>query len=281
MKKKRQPARPAGTIRNAQVTQTADGMPVLLPHAIFSFPADKEAAEEIAMDGLASQLSHGYVPYSFQGWNRHSKQDGPDFDVIWNGSAAYVEATELAPLTGPYETAHRVFTVGEMSKILELLVLKKNAKYKDRGYTPVFLLLYVTDDAFYVAEEVLLVLAHRLQVGPQPIFEAVFFVSFWANGEAHMRMPFPHKDNLLLLNVDRFREQQVINPDITKYRVIEKNPATNSVTMRQYLPPGCDISMLVDSIKRQLPGLDQALASRGAQQGAPADPPAAPRLPGG
>lgn len=254
--------RPTGSIKRINIVNTPSGMPLVLPQEIFSFPQDKEAAEEVAMKALFDVLMLDYVEYKFESYRRHPKEDGPDFDVTWNGKAAFAELTELAPLSGPYKTAKRLFTVKEMADALVELVEKKHKKYKDRGYFPLFLLIYITDDAFYVVDEVLLVVAHMLQVGNPIVFEAVFFVSFWADGKPHMSMPFPHHEKLLLLNIQSYLEKQVINPSSSEMKIVSKDPSTNSIVVRQYLPKGADISKMVDSVKAMLPGLEKVLKSR-------------------
>jgi len=259
MSKKRKRPKPVGSIKRVSVVNTPSGMPLVMPMQVFSFPTDKDAAEEVAMKALFDELAQGYVQYQFESFCRRPREDGPDFDAIWDGKAAFVELTELAPLCGPYATAQRVFTVREMADGLVALVRKKNQKYKTRGYYPIFLLIYITDDAFYVAEEVLLVVAHMLQVGEAIVFEAVFLVSFWADGKPHMRMPYPHQENLLLLNIAPLLQMQVINPDSQEARVISKDPHTNSIVIRQFLPEGAEISKLVDSTKATLPGLEKML----------------------
>lgn len=251
--------RPTGTIKRINVINTPTGMPVVLPDEVFAFPHNKEDAEEVAMQALFRELQYGYVQYKFESYCRHPKEDGPDFDIVWNGKDAHVELVELAPLKGPYETAQRVFTVEEMANALVRLVHKKNEKYKARGYFPLFLLIYITDDAFYVAEDVLLVVAHMLQVGSPHVFEAVFFVSFWADKRAHMRMPYPHHENLLLLNTEPYLKKQVINPAAAEMKVVSRDPSTNSIVVRQYLPKGANLTEMVESVKAQLPGLEQAL----------------------
>lgn len=259
MSKKGKRPKSVGSIKRINVVNSPSGMPLVLPPEVFSFPTDKDAAEEVAMKALFEELAHGYVPYHFESYRRHPKENGPDFDVTWNGKEAFVELTELAPLSGPYATARRVFTVKEMADALVGLVRSKNQKYEDRGYYPIFLLIYITDDAFYVAEEVLLVVAHMLQVGGKIVFDAVFFVSFWADGKPHMRMPYPHQENLLLLNIAPLVEMQVINPSSAEMKVISEDPQTNSIVIRQYLPKGAELSKLVDSIKNSLPGLEKVL----------------------
>jgi hypothetical protein len=259
MKKGPKKGKPTGTIRSLNIVNTPSGMPLVLPEKAFSFPPSKDQAEEVAMKALHEELRLNYVQFKFDNYAKHPKEDGPDFDVIWDGQKAYVELTELAPLSGPYETARRVFTVKEMADLLVGLVEKKNSKYKDRGYSPLFLLIYVTDDAFYVAEEVLLVVAQMLQLISTLVFEGIFFVSFWADGRPHMRMPFPHHESLLLLDVQSYLEKQVINPSSSETKIVSTDPATNSIVVRQYLPRGAELSKLVDSVKAMLPGLEQAL----------------------
>lgn len=259
MSRKGKKPKPTGSIKRLNIVNTPSGMPLVLPQQVFSFPQDKEEAEGVAMKALFEVLMLDYVQYKFESYRRHPKEDGPDFDVTWKGKEAFVELTELAPLSGPYSTAKRLFTVKEMADALIGLVEKKNKKYKGRGYSPLFLLIYITDDAFYVVEEVLLVVAHMLQVGNPIVFEALFFVSFWADGKPHMRMPFPHHENLLLLNIQPYLEKQVINPSSSEMRVVSKDPITNSIVVRHYLPKGADISKMVDSVKAMLPGLEKVL----------------------
>lgn len=262
MKKKNKKYKPTGSIKQVNVANTPSGMPIVLPQEEFSFPQDKEAAEEVAMKALFEELKQDYVHYKFESYSRHPQEDGPDFNVSWDGKEAFVELTELAPLSGPYKTAKRVFTVKEMSDTLVGLAKTKFKKYKDRGFSPLFLLIYITDDAFYVVEEVLLVVAKALQVDPPTVFEAIFFVSFWANGKPHMSMMFPHHENLLSLNVEPYLEKQVINPASSQFKILSEDPNTNSIIVRQYLPAGADISKMVDSVKAKLPGLDILLNNK-------------------
>lgn len=262
MRTRKTSARPAGSVKSTPVGKTADGMPFILPQKVFSFPSEKQRAEEIAMRGLYDQLRIGHLPYNFSSYKAHPKQDGPDFNVVWNNGGAFVEITELAPLKGPYSTARRVFRVGEMAKLMASLVEKKNEKYKSRGYKPIFLLIYVTDDAFYVVEEVLQLLAKYLQIGKDLVFEAVFYLAFSADGVPHVRMPFPHDEELRFVNVERFANYQVINPDTAKYRVVEEDFARNILTIRQYLPEGAELSNLAPSVRLLLPGLEHVLATK-------------------
>ena len=253
--------KPTGSIKRRNIINTPSGMPLLLPEEVFAFPQDKEAAEEVAMKALFEELKKDYVQFKFKTYCRHPKEDGPDFDVVWEKEGAFIELTELAPLSGPYTTAKRVFTVKEMAGLLVELVENKNRKYKNRGYSPLFLLIYITDDAFYVVEEVLLVVAHMLQIGSELVFEAVFFLSFWSDGKPHMRMPFPHHENLWLFNAQPYLEKQVINPSSAEMRIESVDPSTNSIVVRQYLPKGADISKMADSIKAMMPGLEKVLKS--------------------
>lgn len=232
---------------------------------IFKLPARKEEAEDFTMSALVRELSQGYagVPFKFDGYSRHPKEDGPDFDVTWNGQTAYVELTEYAPLRGPYETANRLFTVEEMARGLEERVLTKNANYTRRNMLPIFLLLYVTDDAFYVSEEVMLLLAHYLQFRQDLIFKAIFFVAFRApEGRPHMRMPFPHRDDLRLRDMRGIAKQQVINANVSDRKIIHSDPSKQAITVRQYLPVGSDLSLLADSLKKQAPGLEALLVNQ-------------------
>jgi|SRR5208337_2906911 len=237
-------------------------MPEIREPKVFKLPAGKEEAEESTMNALAAQLSKGYVPFRFDSYTRHPKEDGPDFDVIWNGSQAYVELTEYAPLRGPYEAASRLFTVEEMAKGLEERVVAKNENYKKRGMSPIFLLVYVTDDAFYVSEEVLILLAYYLQFHNDIIFEAVFFLAFWPDGRPHMRMPFPHYEDLRLRDMSRITKQQIINLDVLKREIIQSDPSKLEIVVRQYLPVGADLNLLADSLKEQAPGLKAVLAEQ-------------------
>jgi hypothetical protein len=261
-KQKKKPLRPTGTMKGANVAKTATGMPEIREPKVFKLPAGKEEAEEFTMNALAAELAKDYVPFRFDSYSRHPKEDGPDFDVIWNGTQAYVELTEYAPLGGPYEAAKRLFTVEEMARGLEERVVTKNKNYKKRGMSPIFLLVYVTDDAFYVSEEVLTLLAYYIQVHSDIIFEAVFFLAFWPDGRPHMRMPFPHREDLRLRDMSRIAKQQVANPDVLKQEIIQSDPAKLEIIVRQYLPVGIDLNLLADSLKGQVPGLKAFLAEQ-------------------
>ena len=105
----KKPARPTGVLKGTNVVRSITGMPELRDPFVFKFPTRKEDAEELAMKGLITELSKRYVQYEFVNHSRHPKEDGPDFDVMWNGNVAHVELTEYAPLKGPYESAKRVF----------------------------------------------------------------------------------------------------------------------------------------------------------------------------
>jgi hypothetical protein len=262
-KKKKKPLRPTGTMKATQIAKTPAGMPEIRTPTVFKLPAGKEQAEEFTMNALTGELSKGYVPFRFDSYSRHPKEDGPDFDVIWNGSEAYVELTEYAPLgSRPYEAAKRLFTVQEMARGLEERVVDKNEKYTKRDMSPIFLLVYVTDDAFYVSEEVMILLAYYLQFHTDIIFKAVFFLAFWSDGRSHMRMPFPHYEDLRLRDMSRIAKQQVINPDAAKLKITQSDPTKLQITARQELPAGADPNLLADSLKELVPGLKAFLAEQ-------------------
>ena len=252
----KKPARPTGVLKGTNVVRSITGMPELRDPFVFKFPTRKEDAEDLAMKGLITELSKRYVQYEFVNHSRHLKEDGPDFDVMWNGNVAHVELTEYAPLKGPYESAKRVFTAEEMARGLEERVLVKNSNYARRGIKPMFLLLYVTDDAFYVTEEVLLLLAYYLQFHADIIFEAIFFVAFWPDGRPHMRMPFPHREDLRLRDMSHISKQQVINLDVSDSELIASDVGEQTITVRQNLPPGADLRLLPDSLKAHIPGFE-------------------------
>jgi len=75
-----------------------------------------------------------------------------------------------------------------------------------------------------------------------------------------MRMPFPHREDLRLQNMSRISKQQVINLDVSHQKVIASDPNTKTITVRQYLPSGADLSLLADSLKAQTPELQAVLA---------------------
>ena len=135
-----------------------------------------------------------------------------------------------------------------------------------------FLLLYVTDDAFYVTEEVLLLLAYYLQFHADIIFEAIFFVAFWPDGRPHMRMPFPHREDLRLRDMSHISKQQVINLDVSDSELIASDVGEQTITVRQNLPPGADLRLLPDSLKAHIPGFEalitelQSRLRRGAER---------------
>lgn len=261
-RRKKRLRRPTGTIKDRNIQLLPSGMPVIGDPLVLKFPEDKEAAEEMAMRGLIAALRADEGPFRFSSFTRHPQPDGPDFEIEWNGHRGYIELTELAPLRGPYSTAKRVFTVAEMARCMEQAVNQKQQKYLARPHRPLFLLIYVTDDAFYITEEVLAVFAYRLRGRKDIIFEAVFYLAFWADGRPCVRVAYPLERDISQEYVERVLDQQVINPDTDQYRVIEEDPATNSLVIRQYLPRGADMNRLVDSIKAMLPGIDRILGEK-------------------
>ncbi|MCH8491126.1 MAG: hypothetical protein LAT81_14525 [Oceanicaulis sp.] len=257
---KRKSKRPSGSIKSRNIYSNNVGMPTIGPPRILKFPDEKNDAEAFAMYGLIFSLKGNHVPYFFDGANRYPSENGPDFEVQWNGRKAFLELTELAPLKGPYATAQRVFTVAEMASHLERLVENKNTLYSVREFKPLFLLIYVTDDAFYTSEEVLVVLCDTLSKRSDLIFEAIFFVQFHADGRPVMRMPYPPSIDTNKIDIEYLKQKQIINFDSREFDVLEEDPISKSIVIRQRLPLGSDVRKLVDSIKNEMPGLNDVIA---------------------
>lgn len=96
-----------------------------------------------------------------------------DFSVTAQGSPAYLELQEIAPLTGPYVTAPALYKPYDHAQHILAKIRAKAAKYPDDGGAPIFLLVYVTHSSFALSETVIACLRVWLQQEATP-FRAIF-----------------------------------------------------------------------------------------------------------
>jgi hypothetical protein len=134
-----------------------------------------------------------------------------DFSVTAQGSPAYLELQEIAPLTGPYATAPAQYKPYDHAQHILAKIRAKATKYPDDGGAPIFLLVYVTHRSFALSDTVIACLRVWLQQEATP-FRAIFAFTPLpeAGGIAKWLAPVP-PDLIAGFDPESVRDNTVLN----------------------------------------------------------------------
>jgi hypothetical protein len=146
-----------------------------------------------------------------------------DFSVTAQGSPAYLELQEIAPLTGPYATAPAQYKPYDHAHHILAKIRAKAAKYPDDGGTPIFLLVYVTHWSFTVSETVIACLRVWLQQEVTP-FRAIFAFAPQPDAGGITKWLAPVPPQLIAgFNPESVRDSFVLNVNPAEFVLVSKN----------------------------------------------------------
>ncbi len=181
---KRTPPRPTGTISKRKLLLQRGRSTSLGAVETFKLPHDKVAAETLVMDKSLLAFPLMDLPKQVRSAVPHPLQNGPDFNIVFDdGSTGFVELAELAPLQGPFAKACQLMRAGDFIDHAVNVVRKKQSKYLGRGYAPLILMLYVSDDRFTPSRLTTAAIATVLSVTDSSAFMYVTITLFAPNGD--------------------------------------------------------------------------------------------------
>jgi hypothetical protein len=240
-------ARPTGQVRQTHVDLYKGKVGEISAVSSFSWPPVKEDAETLVIEKFWS-VSHRapWMPL----WLRvthYPDPDGPDFFVETPNGTEYVELVEIALLRGPYQTAQRTRSFGEFLNHCVDQVLKKQKKYHGRGFSPLTLLVYVGDDAFLPNEEQTAALRVAISKLNLSAFKEVFLILFASDGTPWAFTCAPPLPSITKRRLRELQASQMVCADPRQRKVVAGGVGKDGkvdVTVRQYLPPGTELSDL-------------------------------------
>jgi hypothetical protein len=146
-----------------------------------------------------------------------------DFSVTAQGSPAYLELQEIAPLTGPYASAPAQYKPYDHAQHILAKIREKAAKYPNDGGAPIFLLIYVTHWSFALSDTVIACLRVWLQQEVTP-FRAIFAFTPLpeAGGIAKWLAPLP-PELIAGFDPESVRENFVLNVNSTGFVLVSKS----------------------------------------------------------
>jgi hypothetical protein len=146
-----------------------------------------------------------------------------DFSVTAQGSPAYLELQEIAPLTGPYATAPAQYKPYDHAQHILAKIRAKAAKYPDDGGAPIFLLVYVTHWSFALSKTVVDCLRVWLQQEATP-FRAIFAFTPQpeTKGIVSQLAPVP-PEQIAGFDPESVRDNTVLNVNPAEFLLVSKS----------------------------------------------------------
>lgn len=191
-----------------------------------AYPAQKDGQELVVATAFVQAMSDGVhadgLPPLFTDLTALTENHF-DFSVTAQGSPAYLELQEIAPLTGPYATAPAQYKPYDRAQHILAKIRAKAAKYPNDGGAPIFLLVYVTHWSFALSDTVIACLRVWLQQEVTP-FRAMFAFTPLpeAGGIAKWLAPVPPK---LIAGFDpeSVRDNTVLNVNPAGFVLVSKS----------------------------------------------------------
>lgn len=249
-RKGKPPIKPSGSI-GSTFLESQDGSPHLRT-VFLEMPTEKREIERFVLDRFQDCQLIYQPEQAISSVVQLSDSSEPDFKATIHNETGFVELTELAPLNGPYASAERVWTVKELADAIMSSIGKKNEIYRERQFTPIYLLIYVSHDAFYITEEVVFSVQFQLSFATGIVFREVWLYIMEHNGAGAIRPVYPAHDVASLEQILLWQDLQIINLDLTKQKLVSADTEVEGIAIRRFLPKGAVIDRLVPSIRAGL-----------------------------
>jgi hypothetical protein len=220
-------AKPSGINGFFRVGMNAQGQ-VMGGFEQISFPREKfEVERKIVANFIASMNMHlSKSSDEFIFWDPAQNDENDfDFTVSTSRGPAYLEQMEVAPLSGPYDTAPASYKPFEFANVVLEGIKRKSERYPKTMDRDLFLLLYVTHWAFDLSNITAACLQYWTARTPH-VFRAIFS---YKPLDAHEGAPgwiFPFPPELLgAFNPETVRDSVCLTLDPRKGHVIsERKP---------------------------------------------------------
>ena len=172
------------------------------------------------LDVLANASREGSMEPMF--WDlRANAEDDFDFTVSTVRGPAYLELQEIAPLTGPYESAPEKYKPYDLAEYIIEKIRSKSAKYARQKQENLFLLTYVTHWSFALSPATLACL--RVWLAREPMaFSAIFTFFPLSEGDGDARWLYPVPPEMREgFDPESVRDNVTLNLDTAKLRPIQ------------------------------------------------------------
>jgi hypothetical protein len=187
------PKKPTGQITGAKIEIGPSGVTGgVTAHA---FPTQKDEIEQHIIDLWRNAMINAGASALKVTQN---KENDFDFTVESVGGTAYLDLVEIVYPKGlgtPYKGGTLEINFGKFAEHVRSIVLKKSAHYGQQKGRPIDLLLYVTHFHFWPSPIVVPLIQHSLAT-THHVFENVFLVVPFPDGEINLRVLFPSRDPL-------------------------------------------------------------------------------------
>jgi hypothetical protein len=145
-----------------------------------------------------------------------------DFTVSTPRGAANLELQEIAPLTGPYDSAPKNYKPYDFAKYILEKIRSKSMKYGPQREQQLFLLTYVTHWSFHLSPTTINCLRAWLAVEPLA-FNAVFTFTPIHEGEGDVRWLYPVPPEMREgFDPESVRDNVTLNLDAAKFAPIQE-----------------------------------------------------------
>lgn len=245
VRRRKPPRRPTGVIQTRQLQVGGGRVPQLGPVMSFKLPEEKNAAETVVMEKLASLSGCADFLPMISSFEKFPNDHGPDFIIQELVGPAYVELVEIAPLHGPYVSANHCMNVGKYIDHAISQVKIKIKKYGVRSeFRPIYLIIYVSHYGFSPDLQQTKALRRQMQCIRNDVFNNIYLVLFAHDGTptAIIMWPF-HAADITRNEVRQLRKAQMVRPDLSLARIISDASHGDYVdtTVRILLPRGTDM----------------------------------------
>jgi len=187
------------------------------------FPQDKFQIErQMVTNFIASMNAHlSRSNEAFIFWDPVQNEENDfDFTVSTPRGPAYLELMEIAPLSGPHETASASYRPFEFANVVLEGIKRKSKRYRKTMERDLFLLLYVTHWAFDLSNLAASCLQYWTARTPH-VFQAIF--SYMPSNEHEGRpgwiFPFP-PELLGTFDPETIRDNICLFLDLRKSQVV-------------------------------------------------------------
>jgi len=198
------------------------------------FPREKSEIErQMVANFIASMNTHlSKSSDAFIFWDPVQNEENDfDFTVETSHGPAYLELMEIAPLSGPYETASASYKPFEFANVILEGIKRKSERYPKTMDRDLFLLLYVTHWAFDLSNPTADCLRYWTAQTPH-VFRAIFSYEPFDAHEGGPGWIFPFPPELLgTFDPETIRDNICLILDPKKGQVVsERKPSPPDAT---------------------------------------------------
>lgn len=200
--------------------QAGQGGTVEASYHQLQLPSSKASVERLMAEWFVSAMAKASHAGSMEPmfWDVQANVENDfDFTVSTQRGAANLELQEIAPLTGPYDSAPKDYKPYDFAKHIRDKIVSKSRKYGIQRQRDLFLLTYVTHWSFHLSRTTIDCL--RVWLAAEPLaFNAVFTFSPVQEGEGDIRWLYPVPPEMREgFDPESVRDNVTLNLDAAKF----------------------------------------------------------------